>query len=103
MTPETNHVLNTFKDAFKDAFAPISDALKSFQNIELPEVARDFVKRTAATAKERTAEIHTGAETVTGALPRDGCYWIRKPGRKNQPQHPAGDLRRCRSLLLQHG
>jgi phasin len=64
MTTETNSVLNTFKDAF----APVTDALKNFQNMEVPEAARDFVKRSANTAKERAAEIHTGADKVTGAI-----------------------------------
>ncbi|WP_315837895.1 phasin [Bradyrhizobium prioriisuperbiae] len=64
MTTETNSVLNTFKDAF----APVTDALKNFQNMEVPEAARDFVKRGANTAKERAAAIHTGAEKVTGAI-----------------------------------
>jgi phasin len=64
MTTETNSVLNTFKDAF----APVTDAFKSFQNVEVPEAARDFVKRTASSAKDRAAEIHTGAEKVTGVI-----------------------------------
>ncbi len=65
MTTETNtSVLNTFKDAF----APVTDALKNFQNMEVPEAARDFVKRGANTAKERAAAIHTGSEKVTAAI-----------------------------------
>jgi phasin len=64
MTTETNSPLNSLKDAF----APVTDALKNFQNMEVPEAARDFVKRTASTAKERAAELHTGADKFTGVI-----------------------------------
>jgi phasin len=64
MTTDTNSVLNTVKDAF----APVTDALKNLQNMEVPEAARDFVKRTASTAKERAADIHAGSEKVTAAI-----------------------------------
>jgi phasin len=61
---DTNSVLNSVQAAF----APISDALKNLQNVEVPEAARDFVKRAAGTAKERAAEIHTGSEKVTSVI-----------------------------------
>src|SRR5436305_10332481 len=61
---ETNSVLNTVKEAF----APVTDALKNLQNLDVPEAARDFVKRTASTAKERAADIHAGTEKVTAAI-----------------------------------
>jgi phasin len=64
MTTETNSVLNTVKEAF----APVTDALKNIQNMEVPEAARDFVKRTASTAKDRAADIHAGSEKVTAAI-----------------------------------
>lgn len=57
-------VLNTVKTAF----APVTDALKNFQNMEVPEAAREFVKKAAGTAKDRAAEIHTGSEKVTSAI-----------------------------------
>jgi phasin len=63
-TNETNSVLNTVKEAF----APVTDALKNIQNMEVPEAARDFVKRTASTAKDRAADIHAGSEKVTAAI-----------------------------------
>src|ERR1700720_3497594 len=50
---ETNSVLNTVKDAF----APVTDALKNLQNLEVPEAAREFVKKTAGTAKERAGDL----------------------------------------------
>jgi phasin len=64
MTTETNSVLNSVKEAF----APVTDALKNIQNLEVPEAARDFVKRTASTAKDRAADLHAGSEKVTAAI-----------------------------------
>src|SRR5712664_4904013 len=61
---ETNSVLNTVKEAF----APVTDALKNLQNLEVPEVAREFVKKTAGTAKERAADLHAGSEKVTAVI-----------------------------------
>ena len=61
MTTETNSVLNSVKDAF----APVTDA---FKNLEVPEAAREFVKRTTSTAKERVADVYAGSEKVTAAI-----------------------------------
>jgi phasin len=63
MTTETN-VFNTVKDAF----APVTDALKNLQTMEVPEAARDFVKRSANTAKERAADVFAGSEKVTAVI-----------------------------------
>src|SRR6202045_747789 len=63
-TNETNSVLNTVKDAF----APVTDALKNLQNLEVPEAAREFVKKTAGTAKERAADLYAGSEKATAAI-----------------------------------
>jgi phasin len=64
MTTETN----PFLSSFQSAFAPVTDALKNVQGLEVPEAARDFVRRSAETAKERTVELQTGAEKVTGVI-----------------------------------
>jgi phasin len=64
MTTETNSVL----DSVKQAFAPVTDALKNIQNLDVPEATRDFVKRTASTAKDRAADLHAGSEKVTAAI-----------------------------------
>ena len=64
MTTETNSVLNTVKEAF----APVTDALKNIQNMEVPEAAREFVKKQAETAKVRAADFHAGSEKVTAAI-----------------------------------
>src|SRR5258708_17507475 len=61
---DTNSVLNTVKEAF----APVTDAFKNLQNMEVPEAAREFVKKTAGTAKERAADLHAGSEKVTAAI-----------------------------------
>ena len=64
MTTETNSVLNSVKEAF----APVTDALKNLQNMEVPEAAREFVKKQTETAKERAADLHAGSEKVTAAI-----------------------------------
>jgi phasin len=61
MTTETNSVLDTVKQAF----APVTEA---FKNLEVPEAAREFVKKQAETAKVRAADIHAGTEKVTAAI-----------------------------------
>ncbi|SFI04218.1 phasin [Bradyrhizobium sp. Gha] len=57
MTTETNTAFDGFKDAFKN-----------IQNLEVPEAAREFVKKTANTAKDRAAEVFAGSERVTAAV-----------------------------------
>jgi phasin len=52
----------------KHAFAPVTDAFKNIQNLDVPEATRDFVKRAAGTAKEKAADIHAGSEKVTAAI-----------------------------------
>jgi phasin len=64
MTTETNSMLNTVKEAF----APVTDALKNLQNMEVPEAAREFVKKQTEAAKVRAADLHTGSEKVTAAI-----------------------------------
>src|ERR1700759_4107506 len=64
MTTETNSVLNSVKEAF----APVTDALKNLQNMDVPEAAREFVKKQAETAKVRAADLHAGSEKVTAAI-----------------------------------
>lgn len=57
MTTETSTAFEGFKDAFKN-----------IQNLEVPEAAREFVKKTASTAKDRAAEVFAGSERVTAAV-----------------------------------
>src|ERR1700754_1833145 len=64
MTTETTNVYDTVKQAF----APVTEAFKNFQNVEVPEAAREFVKKTANSAKERAADVYAGSEKVTAAF-----------------------------------
>jgi phasin len=64
MTTETNSVFDTVKEAF----APVTDALKNFQNLDVPVAAREFVKKTAGTAQERAADLQANSEKVTSAI-----------------------------------
>jgi phasin len=59
---------NTMFDTVKEAFAPVTEAFKNFQNVEVPEAAREFVKKSANTAKERAADVYAGSEKVTQAI-----------------------------------
>src|ERR1700709_2413894 len=63
MTTETNSVLNTVKEAF----APVTEAFTKLQNLEVPEAAREFVKKQAETAKVRAAIETAAAGSVTEA------------------------------------
>ncbi|MGI6855691.1 phasin family protein [Mesorhizobium sp. 1B3] len=48
------------------SFASIQDALDNIQTkLEVPAAARDFVKRTAASARERAETAHSGAADLT--------------------------------------
>ena len=53
MTTETNSVLNSVKEAF----APVTEAFTKLQNLEVPEAAREFVKKQAEAAKTRAADV----------------------------------------------
>src|SRR6201995_4192280 len=64
MTTETTNVYDTVKQAF----APVTEAIKNFQNVEVPEAAREFVKKSANSAKERAADVYAGSEKVTAAI-----------------------------------
>lgn len=56
-------------DATNEAYASGVKALSDLQNkFEIPEAAREFVKRSAETARDRASEVHAGAHKVTGAI-----------------------------------
>jgi phasin len=59
---------STMFESVKEAFAPVTEAFKSFQNVEVPEAAREFVRKSANSAKERTADVFAGSEKVTAAI-----------------------------------
>jgi len=58
----------TVFDTVKDAFAPVTEAFTKLQNMEVPEAAREFVKKQAETAKERAADLYAGSEKATDAF-----------------------------------
>jgi phasin len=64
MTTETNTVFETVKEAF----APVTDAFRNLQDLDVPETAREWVKTTANTAKARAADAYAGSEKVTDAI-----------------------------------
>lgn len=58
-----------FQDAVAANFTQAVDAIKNAANkIEVPEAARDYVKRTAANAKSRAVEAHDGANNATATV-----------------------------------
>src|SRR5215469_15125056 len=59
---------STMFESVKEAFVPVTEAFKSFQNVEVPEAAREFVRKSANSAKERTADVFAGSEKVTAAI-----------------------------------
>ncbi len=57
------------QDAVKTGMDRMADAAKSVQGrMEIPEAARDFVKRQADQARERAAEMHAGSSKATDAM-----------------------------------
>src|SRR3569833_3172 len=60
--------INSLFDSIRGAVAPITDALKTLPAMDVPETAREFVRQTASTAKERTADAFAGGEKLTAAI-----------------------------------
>jgi len=59
---------DTAYHAFKQAFAPVTDAFTKLQGLEVPEATRDFVKRAAGTAQEKAADFQANSEKVTATI-----------------------------------
>lgn len=65
-TKPTRTPVETVQDVAQDAVSKIQDTFTSMQEkLEVPEAAREFVQRTAATARERLADAHAGANRAT--------------------------------------
>lgn len=62
MTQNSNQTAAQTTAPFTQVFEAITNATRK---IEVPEAARDFVKRTAVNAKERAVEAHEGATNAT--------------------------------------
>ena len=63
---------NSYESAFdmaKQAFQPFADTFKNLQDkVQVPEAARDFVKRVAVDGAERAQTVYAGAEKVTSTI-----------------------------------
>jgi hypothetical protein len=56
-------------EAYATTYESLAKALGGLQNtFEIPEAAREFVKRGAVAANERSTDLHAGANKVTGAI-----------------------------------
>jgi hypothetical protein len=58
-------------------FASIQRAFENVQGkIEVPAAARDFVKRTASSAKDRAETVHTGAANATDSVEKFATSFV---------------------------
>ena len=58
--------VQTAHDVAQDTAAKMQDAFASFQDkLEVPAAAREFMQRSVASAKERLADAHAGANNAT--------------------------------------
>jgi hypothetical protein len=56
-------------EVYAATYESLAKALGGLQNkLEIPEAAREFVKRSAAAGRNRSAGVHAGANKVTGAI-----------------------------------
>src|ERR1700744_932941 len=85
MTTETTNVFGTVKQAF----APVTEAMKNCQNVEVPEAAREFVKKQANSAKERAADVYAGSEKVTAAIETAVADSVREAAKISRNIQPA--------------
>lgn len=69
MTDQQNSTPKSPADAVNAAYSSIANALGDLQDkFQIPDGAREFVKRTTATAQERVANMRDGATEVTSAI-----------------------------------
>ena len=69
MTKQQNWIPESPIEACATTYESLAKALGGLQNkLEIPEAAREFVKRSAAAAKDRSTGLHSGANKVTGAI-----------------------------------
>ena len=66
---DTAFTTQTIQQNFAKAMGPVADAMKSASiKLQVPEAARDFVKRSAELAKDRAASVHAGSIKATDAV-----------------------------------
>ncbi len=69
MTKQQNWMPQSPIEACATTYESLAKALGGLQNkVEIPEAAREFVKRSAAAAKDRSDDLYAGASKVTGAF-----------------------------------
>ncbi len=89
--------------AYESAFKALS-GLQS--KLEIPESAREFVKRTAATAKERAAAMHDGANKMAGVIEGaivDGVTGVADVNRKRARRSQHGPCQECGGFRQRQG
>lgn len=59
---------NSLFDSVKQAFAPMTEALKILQPTDVAASAREFVQKTVSTARDRAAEAFAEGEKATAAI-----------------------------------
>ena len=66
---EFENTANSFQQNVEKTFAPVVDAVKTAtEKLEVPQAARDFVKRSVEVAEERVASVHAGSVKATDAI-----------------------------------
>lgn len=66
---DTQFTPQAFQQNVEKAFPPVVDAVKSVTGkLQVPEAARDFVKRSAEMATDRAADVHAGTVKATDAI-----------------------------------
>lgn len=66
---EFNNTTTSFQQSVEKTFAPVVDAVKTAtEKLEVPQAARDFVKRSVEAAQERAASVHAGSVKATDAI-----------------------------------
>ena len=65
MTSKTKSPIDTGNETYASIVKALSDLQDKF---EIPEAAREFVKRSAETARDRASDVHAGAHKMTGTI-----------------------------------
>ena len=69
MSKQQNWIPKSPIEAYATTYESLAKALGGLQNkFEVPEAAREFVKRSTAAAKDRSTGLRAGANNVTGAI-----------------------------------
>ena len=69
MTKQQSWTPETPIETYATTYESLVKALDGFQKkFEIPQATREFVKRSAAAAKDRSTDLHAGANKVTGAI-----------------------------------